>query len=47
MPERILTKLDVLETDSQAVITALDELDDSVIRQSVNDVSVSRFPTSQ
>ncbi len=32
-PERILTKLDVLETVSQAVITALDDLDDSVIRQ--------------
>ncbi|HGB5310779.1 TPA: CZB domain-containing protein, partial [Salmonella enterica subsp. enterica serovar Poona] len=31
-PERILTKLDVLETVSQAVITALDELDDCVIR---------------
>jgi hypothetical protein len=46
-PERILTKLDVLETVSQAVITALDELDDSVIRQGVTDVQVSRFPPSQ
>lgn len=39
-PESVLKKLDMLETASQAVIAALDELDDSVVRQStVGDVS--------
>ncbi len=51
-PERILTKLDVLETVSQAIITALDELDDSFIRQCdaggvSSDVPASRFLSSQ
>ncbi|OQM38987.1 hypothetical protein BZK42_27255 [Citrobacter braakii] len=45
--ERILTKLDVLDSVSQAVITALDELDNSVIRQGVTDIPVSRFPPSR
>ncbi|EPE3517658.1 CZB domain-containing protein [Salmonella enterica] len=39
-PESILKKLDMLETASQAVIATLDELDDSVVRQTtVGDVS--------
>lgn len=39
-PESVLKKLDMLETASQAVIAALDELDDSVVRQgTVGDVS--------
>ncbi|EOC0699245.1 hypothetical protein ACIU3Q_002270 [Salmonella enterica subsp. enterica serovar Kokomlemle] len=46
-PERILTKLDVLESVSQAVITALDELDDRVIRQGVTAIPVSCFSPSR
>ncbi|ECD3081906.1 hypothetical protein EX961_26350 [Salmonella enterica subsp. enterica serovar Oranienburg] len=39
-PESVLKKLDMLETASQAVIATLDELDDSVVRQTtVGDVS--------
>ncbi|EBM5320767.1 CZB domain-containing protein [Salmonella enterica] len=36
-PESVLKKLDALETVSQAVIVALDELDDSIIRSGVGD----------
>ncbi|EHA7656748.1 hypothetical protein JMI81_004601, partial [Salmonella enterica] len=36
-PESVLKKLDALETVSQAVIVALDELDDSIIRSGIED----------
>ncbi|OQM38972.1 hypothetical protein BZK42_27330 [Citrobacter braakii] len=50
--ERILNKLEAFETVSLAVIAALDELDDSIIRQGMtdktsSDVAVSRFPPSR